>query len=107
MQLDESLNRRTRSSHRHHFKNGLLCTVIRVLSTAFALCNPHVFVLHIYCIVHIFGQSSAGRQHLSHRQIALDNKRFVDSHEVFYPRKRQQVVADSYLTGRREARIYE
>lgn len=105
MQSGQAVDDAAFAAHDHHLQNGSLRIVGRVLGTALALGNPHVFVLLADDEMHIFRHALAGFVHLHGMQRTLHGKRLVDAHEVLHPWNGEQIVADGNLARRGEAHV--
>ena len=95
------------ATHGKHFQHAVLCTVVRILGTTFALSNPHVLVLLRNSEVNVSRHSGRRLQHLTHRKRTLHYKRFIYADYLFNPRINQQVISYCNLHSSRETVIYQ
>ena len=103
MKLLQAFDDTAFSTHRHHLQNTLLGAVVAILGSTLSLGNPDILVLLLDGEMHVIGKTLARHEHLAHTQGTLHDKRLVDTHQVFDPRKRQEVVTDGNLAGGLEA----
>ena len=107
VELLESVDDAAFSSHRKHLEQRLLRLVATVLGSSFALCNPDVFVLLRNGVMHVAAHSLTALQEFPRTEPPFDRKGFIELDERLNPRIDEEVVADGYLTSRRELVLVE